>query len=137
MLLIARAPASLCERAFALLAAKLATQRKFVCVKPLFCCSASLCSSLERRAGGHDAYLSFNTLSRIEISYFILGGVENGHAADMYALKQMCDVTRKNGRSTNRVKNNWMGEIKSSKLKYIAPIENDKKSNGNLYLFFN
>jgi len=28
--------------------------------------------------GGHDAYLSLNTLSPIEISYFILGGVENG-----------------------------------------------------------
>jgi hypothetical protein len=46
--------------------------------------------------------ISFNTLSRIEISYFILGGVENGHAADMCALKQMCDVTHENGLSTSR-----------------------------------
>ena len=32
--------------------------------------------------------ISFNTLSRIEISYFILGGVENGHAAS-----DMCSKT--------------------------------------------
>lgn len=52
-----------------------------MCVCEATVLAASLCSSLERRAAM--MLISFNTLSRIEISYFILGGVENGHAADM------------------------------------------------------